>query len=108
MSWALCRPLDSSTVTAPLHSLGKEREAGNWSWVGRVWEARFDSGARAVDQEVLVLIRKSPNRRRTRNAAYATDAGTVNSTSVPVPLSLHNANRAPIRLARSRIPGNPQ
>src|SRR5947207_11094392 len=51
---------------------------------------------------------KAPNRRRTSDPAYATGAGTVRSTSVPAPTSLHNFNLPPIRLARSRIPGNPQ
>jgi len=38
--------------------------------VGRyVWEFRFDSGARAAAHEVLVLIRKSPNRPRAGDLA---------------------------------------
>jgi len=51
---------------------------------------------------------KEPSRRRTLDAPYATEAETVNSTSVPAPLSLHTLNCAPIRLARSRIPGKPK
>jgi hypothetical protein len=59
------------------------------------------------DHDFAAFLRNRLRMVRPGDVPYAVDAGMLNSISVPAPSPVQNFNSAPIRLARSRIPGTP-